>query len=313
MKTKTDNTFVGTDEQKIMNAKIDFKNKIYGNKYNFPDGFSFMRGNSMRTYENALKIATEIINSNRVAYWFGGKGQVANYELYQQLKHQYPSMFTPDRSERIADDIKNKKRVFDCSGYVCWVYGINNLGTEQLFASPMFRHVDISKKPKNLAILYRHNHVGLYVDGYVWQLKGFWYGATKDEKYDPSKWTCILEYSAFDYSKHKYDSDNLVDSNVIYHLACDVIDGKYGNGETREKNINALNARYGCHSMYQVVQPVVNEIMKYTDIQYIKIAKEVIAGKYGNGTERTELLSKAGYTQYQIMRIQNFVNKILSK
>ena len=103
------------------------------------------------------------------------------------------------------------------------------------------------------------------------------------------------------------------DTDVIYHLACDVIDGIYGNGETREKNINALNARYGCHNMYQVVQPVVNEILKYTDIQYIKIAKEVIAGKYGNGTERTELLSNAGYTQYQIIRIQNFVNKILSK
>lgn len=89
----------------------------------------------------------------------------------------------------------------------------------------------------------------------------------------------------------------------VERLAQEVIDGKHGNGEARKK---ALGANY------TAVQARVNEILtgnktpakpakKTTD----QIAREVIQGQWGNGAQRKQRLTAAGYNYNTIQRRVN--------
>lgn len=86
----------------------------------------------------------------------------------------------------------------------------------------------------------------------------------------------------------------------------EVIAGKWGNGEERKKRLT--EAGYS----YQEVQQTVNKLLakptapaKKTNEQ---IAKEVIAGKWGNGEERKKNLTNAGFNY---SAIQKLVNKLI--
>lgn len=99
------------------------------------------------------------------------------------------------------------------------------------------------------------------------------------------------------------------DKPSIGAIALDIINGKYGNGDTRRNKIEALGYSY------EEVQKVVNCILtgketkkeKIVDIN--KIALEVIAGRYGSGEERRTKLEQAGYSYDEV---QAEVNKLLT-
>ena len=58
------------------------------------------------------------------------------------------------------------------------------------------------------------------------------------------------------------------------------------------------------------LKPIVDNVNKIVDKKsYKEIAQEVINGKWGNGQERKDQLTKAGY---QYKRVQNLVNEMLS-
>ena len=60
---------------------------------------------------------------------------------------------------------------------------------------------------------------------------------------------------------------------------------------------------------YDAVQKKVNELMSNSSKKTVtEIAKEVIAGKWGNGTTRINALKKAGYDP---VAIQKKVNELL--
>ncbi len=99
-------------------------------------------------------------------------------------------------------------------------------------------------------------------------------------------------------------------SKSVDEIAQEVIAGKWGNGSERRDRLTA--AGYD----YSTVQARVNAIMgggssapatpsKTVD----EIAQEVIAGKWGNGSDRKERLTAAGYDYSQI---QARVNELLS-
>lgn len=95
---------------------------------------------------------------------------------------------------------------------------------------------------------------------------------------------------------------------TIDELANEVIDGLWGNGDTRKKRLT--EAGYD----YDAVQKRVNEII-YGKVQtpsksLDEIAREVIAGKWGNGEERKKKLTDAGY-DYDT--VQKRVNEMLKK
>lgn len=79
-------------------------------------------------------------------------------------------------------------------------------------------------------------------------------------------------------------------------LAKEVIEGKYGNGEDREK---ALGDRY------EEVQKLVNEILNLKSKSVDELAQEVLEGKYGNGKDREKALGD----RYE--EVQNRVNEII--
>lgn len=90
-------------------------------------------------------------------------------------------------------------------------------------------------------------------------------------------------------------------------LADKVIAGEFGNGDARKV---ALGSRYNS------VQAIVNQKLSGSYVapaptkkSIDEIAKEVIAGKWGNGTDRMKALESAGYNYNEV---QNKVNQILA-
>lgn len=92
----------------------------------------------------------------------------------------------------------------------------------------------------------------------------------------------------------------------VSQIAKEVISGKWGNGTQRKKKLT--DAGYD----YAAVQKEVNRLLKKETTAglktYQEIAKEVIAGKWGNGAERKKKLEKAGYN-YAV--IQKEVNRMM--
>ena len=94
-------------------------------------------------------------------------------------------------------------------------------------------------------------------------------------------------------------------------IAKEVIAGKWGNGEERKARLKA--AGYS----YSTVQAKVNELCGNTSVPKSSVpakktnehlAREVIAGKWGNGEERKKKLTEAGYNY---TAIQKAVNRLL--
>lgn len=84
-------------------------------------------------------------------------------------------------------------------------------------------------------------------------------------------------------------------------IADEVIAGKWGNGDGRERRLTAAGYNYN------EVQAIVNKkLAKSAKKSNEEIAKEVIAGKWGNGDDRKKRLIAAGYNYDAI---QDIINK----
>lgn len=98
-------------------------------------------------------------------------------------------------------------------------------------------------------------------------------------------------------------------------IAKEVIQGKYGNGETRKKNLESRGYNYN------EVQKEVNRLLNNgsnsssnnnsisNSSNITAIAKEVIQGKYGNGNDRKRALESRGYNYSEV---QTEVNRLLN-
>ena len=95
-------------------------------------------------------------------------------------------------------------------------------------------------------------------------------------------------------------------TKTVNELAQEVLQGKWGNGTERKQKLT--QAGYD----YNKVQAEVNKLVGKTSTPAKKnneeIAREVIAGKWGNGAERKQRLTAAGYSYFAI---QVLVNKLL--
>ena len=94
---------------------------------------------------------------------------------------------------------------------------------------------------------------------------------------------------------------------TVAEIAAEVIAGTWGNGETRKQKLQAAGYDYA------EVQAAVNEQLTgkkpaHTTKSVDEIAREVIAGKWGNGADRKKRLQAAGY---DYNAVQNRVNELL--
>lgn len=113
-----------------------------------------------------------------------------------------------------------------------------------------------------------------------------------------------------DYNLTEYDTRDTAPTvkKTNEQIAQEVIQGEWGNGEERKQKLTA--AGYDYNAIQDMVDKILggakDEAPKKSDEE---IAQEVIEGKWGNGSERKEKLTKAGY-DYEA--IQDLVDKKLA-
>lgn len=89
-------------------------------------------------------------------------------------------------------------------------------------------------------------------------------------------------------------------------IAKEVIQGKWGNGAERKKRLE--DAGYDYAAVQKEVERLLAEQKKPVKKSVDEVAREVIAGKWGNGAKRVYNLTKAGYNY---VAVQKRVNEIL--
>ena len=114
----------------------------------------------------------------------------------------------------------------------------------------------------------------------------------------------------FAHPKYAAGTSTVVSSETkktIDEIANEVIHGAWGNGDARKNALTAAGYNYA------EVQGRVNAILSgkagVSKKSVDEVAKEVIAGKWGNGDARKEALTKAGYNYSEV---QNRVNALVS-
>lgn len=117
----------------------------------------------------------------------------------------------------------------------------------------------------------------------------------------------IRGYGTPKYTGYGSGSTITVPIKSIDVIAKEVLAGSWGNGDDRKSRLTAAGYNY------DEVQAKVNELVKGNNPKPVlkdvtTIAKEVIAGKWGNGTERKAALEKAGYNYNDV---QSKVNQLL--
>ncbi len=113
-------------------------------------------------------------------------------------------------------------------------------------------------------------------------------------------------YKVFDGSGNQLYPAATTASKSIDTIAREVINGSWGNGDKRKQRLAAAGYNYSA------VQAKVNEILSGTKSTPSKsitdVAKEVIRGNWGNGTERKQRLTAAGF---DYAAVQAKVNELL--
>ncbi|MCW6665320.1 N-acetylmuramoyl-L-alanine amidase [Aerococcaceae bacterium NML191219] len=113
-------------------------------------------------------------------------------------------------------------------------------------------------------------------------------------------------YKVFDEQGHIVYPIGQTNTLSLDDISKEVIDGKWGNGAQHKSAL----ASAGCD--YDKVQQRVNELVSGKATSSLKsvdeVAREVIHGKWGNGQDRKNRLSQAGYDYHQI---QQRVNELL--
>lgn len=122
---------------------------------------------------------------------------------------------------------------------------------------------------------------------------------------------CVRSYYDKPWSYHlRYEGESTILSNSqLENVAREVINGKWGVFPTRKERLEAKGYNY------EVVQSKVNELLKKKDsdlnhIELGKIAREVIRGKWGKGSDRRKRLTAAGY---DYIAVQSLVNTMLGR
>lgn len=205
-------------------------------------------------------------NHANSSYWYGTiAGQKASKALYNAKKRQYPAHYTPSRQAKYNNDIKLNKNVMDCigaiKGYLMQINGKYVYQTKyDLGANGMFKKAKTKGKIRNIPEipglgLYKSGHAGVYLgNGNVFEASSFANGIRIIKLKD----TSFTDWYYIPWIEYPSQASKELTDEIINKLANECIEGKYGNGTTRKKKINALG--YG--DIYKSIQARVNEILK---------------------------------------------------
>ena len=118
-------------------------------------------------------MANSITTSNQLAkqmcssgyrYLYGGKGQAYTTSLVNQLAAAYPNVFTASLKAEALKDADKGFKAIDCSGFVCKVLGVSQMGSAQL-RSTAVRRLPVSKaNAKPGMAIWRSGHIAYVGD-----------------------------------------------------------------------------------------------------------------------------------------------------
>lgn len=96
-------------------------------------------------------------------YWYGGKRELASKKLADKLRIENPSVWTAEYYSTALKDVDGKTHVCDCSGLVCYAYGVSDIGSYAIRE----KYTAYTGTPKAGMIAWRKGHVGIFsADGW---------------------------------------------------------------------------------------------------------------------------------------------------
>lgn len=116
------------------------------------------------------------------------------------------------------------------------------------------------------------------------------------------------DWRIYGYARPKYGTSATVSpTKSVAEIAKEVLQGKWGNGNDRVTRLT--NAGYNPTTVQNEVNKLVSTPAPKPTKTVAQVAKEVLQGKWGNGKERQDKLTKEGYNY---KKIQDEVNKLLA-
>ena len=254
-------------------------------------------------------LSAQVEQSNPIGFyhfaWFGGDSDEAEREARYFL-----------------DNVPQKVK------YLCLDYEDHASGDKQANTDACIRFMEILKENGYEPIYYSYKPFTLDNIDYQQILAQFpnslWiagYGlndGTADFDYFPSmdgiRW---WQYSSNPFDKNivlldDVEEDNVTSKNALKSLntvASEVIQGFWGNGQERFNNLS--NAGYDTQAVQDRVNAILNDETpgNSASSDLDSVAQEVLQGLWGNGQERYDSLTRAGY---DAQAVQDKVNDLLN-
>lgn len=117
----------------------------------------------MNTIKKATELAKEMV-SGGYRYLYGGKGQNYTAALVEKLAKQYPGTFTASLKKEALKDANKGFKAIDCSGYICEVLGISDIGSAQLKTSAIQTLKITKANAREGMVLWKSGHVAYVGD-----------------------------------------------------------------------------------------------------------------------------------------------------
>ena len=110
-----------------------------------------------------IELAATAKNYRDFVYWYGGKRQLCTVGLADELKKENPNVWSTEYYRKALTDVQHHRRCCDCSGLVCGVYKIGDVGTSSFLK--VFK--TWSGVPKAGMIAWKKGHCGIFLaDGW---------------------------------------------------------------------------------------------------------------------------------------------------
>lgn len=209
--------------------------------------------------ENTIKCYK---NSNY--YIYGTFGQKLTLALVESKIKQYPKFYrTEARRKNARNAVGRYKYAYDCVGLIkCYLFGgfgnVKYNSKYDLSANGMYNKCTEKGKIKNIPnikglLVWMDGHIGIY-DGEKYTYECTVSGGTFRILKTVAKTRGWTNWGKCAYIK--YEDEKKDNKKSITDIAKEVINGKWGNGETRKKKLE--KAGYN----YKEVQKKVNELLK---------------------------------------------------
>ena len=282
------------DWSKVKNDGIEFAILKLGNIYDYDANYKDSKFDT--NYENAkaqgIKVGAYIYNyCNTVdtlkkgVEWALGKldGKKLNMPIYLDMEDKD---IQGETVETLTNQCNEFARFVQDKNYKAGVYANVNWLKNKLNPSEFDKDISVWAAQYYTECQYTGDYD-------IWQY-------TSSGKVSGISGNCDMNYL---YNENIIEESTTIDKKSVDELAQEVIDGKWGDGETRKKKLE--EAGYD----YDAVQDRVNEILSKDNKKSItQIAKEVIHGEWSNGEDRKNRLEQAGYNYDTV---QAKVNQLL--